>query len=93
MFGLLQLGNCPVEKSTEILKIRLLFLCCAVLDGTVLPLWAMFPPKISSVKSLALCADCQFPLEVREDLGFRKGLVTKMFFFCTRCNSKILHLL
>ena len=42
----------------------------------------------ASVKSFALCADCQFPLEVREDLGFQKGLVMKMFFFCTGCNSK-----
>ena len=70
-------GSCQNEPSAEMQGLRLID-CQSLL---------------ASLKSLALCADCQFPLEVREDLGFRKGLVTKMFFFCTRCNSKILHLL
>ena len=37
------------------------------------------------VQKYAKCDECGAPMEVREDLACRKGLVTKMFFFCTSC--------
>ena len=37
------------------------------------------------VQKYAKCDECGVPMEVREDLACRKGLVTKMFFFCTSC--------
>ena len=50
-------GSCQNEPSAEMQGLRLKD-CQSLL---------------ASVQPFALCADCQFPLEVREDLGSGRG--------------------
>ena len=47
---------------------------------------------LAAVRKLARCADCSAPLEVREnqDLGFRNGVVTKMWLACSHCDQAVI---
>ena len=47
---------------------------------------------LAAVGKLARCADCSAPLEVREnqDLGFRNGVVTKMWLACSHCDQAVI---